>query len=157
MGSIGPDPATSSKHVIPTIDMSAWLDENGSSPAALDAVVKEVSDACRAFGFFQLVGHGIPFEMQSEVFACAQRFFEMPLNEKMGVSIKKAMGLANRGYEAFQGQSLQVGGLPDLKEVRKITFSNQRHHFCHRPPLAIGLDIGGHAIFHSNNFDRDTS
>ncbi len=40
---------------IPTIDIQPWLD--GSNP---DGVVKIIRAACMTYGFFQLVGHGIP-------------------------------------------------------------------------------------------------
>lgn len=102
---------------IPTIDISAWISE--SSEVTRNAVVEEVRNACVTYGFFQLVGHGIPLDLQSEVFECAQTLFALPVEEKMEVSIKKSLGLSNRGYEAIQGQTLQTGMLPDLKEVSR--------------------------------------
>lgn len=103
--------------VIPTIDLTPWLNDDDSSAAARIAVVKELHDACVTYGFFQLVGHGIPLQLQKKVLSCAANFFDLPLEEKMNVSIKKCMGRANRGYEVLQGQTLQTGALPDLKEV----------------------------------------
>ncbi|KAK5942336.1 hypothetical protein PMZ80_004899 [Knufia obscura] len=102
--------------VIPTIDLTPWLNDDDSSAAARIAVVKELHDACVTYGFFQLVGHGIPLQLQKRVLSCAANFFDLPLEEKMNVSIKKCMGRANRGYEVLQGQTLQTGALPDLKE-----------------------------------------
>jgi len=103
-------------HTIPTIDISAWL--SNSSQESRDAVVTEVRDACRTYGFFQLVGHGIPRSLQDKVFECAETFFALPTEDKMEVSMKNCLGLSNRGYETMQGQTLQPGALPDLKEVR---------------------------------------
>jgi isopenicillin N synthase-like dioxygenase len=103
-------------HVIPTIDLSPWL-QDGASEESKAAVVTELHNACVTYGFFQLVGHGIPIELQTKVLHCAAEFFDLPLEEKLDVSIKKAMGQANRGYEVLAGQTLQTGALPDLKEV----------------------------------------
>lgn len=102
--------------VIPTIDLSPWLLDNASEEAKA-TVAKELHDACITYGFFQLVGHGIPIELQTKVLDCAAEFFDLPLEEKMEISIKKSMGRANRGYEVLAGQTLQTGALPDLKEV----------------------------------------
>ena len=114
MGSIN-----ESVDVIPTIDITPWLkDDSESSIAARLAVVRELHDACVTYGFFQLVGHSIPLELQTKVLRCASNFFDLSPEEKMKVSIKKCMGRANRGYEVLQGQTLQTGALPDLKEVR---------------------------------------
>lgn len=112
MGSID-----TSEDVIPTIDLSPWLNSDESKTADKLAVIKELHDACVTYGFFQLVGHGIPIEMQRSVFDCAARFFALPLEEKTDVSIKNCFGRSNRGYEVLQGQTLQTGALPDLKEV----------------------------------------
>jgi len=106
-------------NVIPIIDISPWL--WNSSEEARMAVVEEVRHACVTYGFFQLVGHSIPLSLQEEVFDCAEALFALPADEKMEVSIKKSLGLSNRGYEAFQGQTLQTGMLPDMKEVSRYT------------------------------------
>ena len=116
MGSIN-----ESVDAIPTIDLTPWLEDEDFSTAARIAVVKELHDACVTYGFFQLVGHGISLEMQQKVLSCAADFFDLSLEEKMDVSIKNCMGRANRGYEVLQGQTLQTGALPDLKEVRSRT------------------------------------
>jgi hypothetical protein len=113
---INPPKSTEEPQTIPTIDISAWILE--SEEGSRNKVVEEVRDACITYGFFQLVGHGIPLNLQNEVFHCAQTLFALPTEEKMEVSIKKSLGLSNRGYEAIQGQTLQTGMLPDLKEVR---------------------------------------
>lgn len=104
--------------IIPTIDISPWLGGDGKcADDSRISVVQELHDACAKYGFFQLVGHGITLDMQREVLNCAVRFFDLPLGEKMEVSIKKCLGRSNRGYEVLQGQTLQTGALPDLKEV----------------------------------------
>lgn len=103
---------------IPTVDIAPWLTADSTSEARRSVVVA-IRDACITYGFFQLVGHGIPRELQQKVLGCAEDFFSLPMIEKMEVSQKNAMGKSARGYELLQGQTLQMGALPDLKEVSR--------------------------------------
>lgn len=105
------------KTTIPTIDISPWLSSNASQKA-LDDIVKEVHDACSTYGFFNLIGHGVSAGTQKRVWEASKLFFDLPLEEKMEVSVNKSMGKAFRGYEPSLIQTHQVGLLPDTKEVR---------------------------------------
>lgn len=107
---------TISAETIPTVDLSPWLNPDASQEAK-DAVVKAVSHACSTYGFFNLVGHGIPEESQNKIFECSKEFFDLPLNEKMKVSVDKSLGKSFRGYEPSRIQTHQEGLLPDTKEV----------------------------------------
>ncbi|KAJ5531851.1 hypothetical protein N7527_005244 [Penicillium freii] len=106
---------TISAETIPTVDLSPWLNPDASEEAK-DAVVKAVSHACSTYGFFNLVGHGIPVEAQNKIFECSKEFFDLPLNEKMKVSVDKSLGKSFRGYEPSRIQTHQEGLLPDTKE-----------------------------------------
>ncbi|MEO7602168.1 MAG: 2OG-Fe(II) oxygenase family protein [Sphingomicrobium sp.] len=57
---------------VPLIDLS--------SPAP--DVVEAVGQACRDWGFFQIVGHGVASELTEEVLTTARRFFALPRDEK---------------------------------------------------------------------------
>ncbi|KOC16917.1 2OG-Fe(II) oxygenase family oxidoreductase [Aspergillus flavus AF70] len=100
---------------IPTVDISPFLDEN-ASPEAKERVVDAMRDACTTFGFFYLVGHGIPEEDRQAVLNCAKRYFYLPKEDKMETWIGKAMGRSFRGYEPPALQVHQEGLLPDTKE-----------------------------------------
>jgi len=106
-------------NTIPTIDISPWLLSDSSIEARND-IANRLCNACHTCGFFYLVGHGIPVALQRRVFNCAEDLFALSHEEKSKVSIKNSLGLANRGYEELQGQTLQSGMLPDLKEVSPI-------------------------------------
>jgi isopenicillin N synthase-like dioxygenase len=112
MGSNGELPPTA----IPTVDISPFLDEQ-SSQDAKDQVVEAMRDACTTFGFFYLVGHGIPEEDRQKVLDCTKLYFSLPTEEKMETWIGKAMGRSFRGYEPPALQVHQEGLLPDTKEV----------------------------------------
>ncbi|URD86970.1 hypothetical protein MUK42_27439 [Musa troglodytarum] len=58
---------------IPTIDLGS-LD--------VSRVIAQVGDACRSFGFFQVVNHGVPDELMLSLMAVASEFFRLPPEEK---------------------------------------------------------------------------
>ncbi|KAF9698543.1 hypothetical protein EKO04_003891 [Ascochyta lentis] len=101
--------------LIPTIDLAPYL-ATDATPEAREKVVTAICDAARTYGFFSIVGHGIPLEDQKNTLECAKRFFDLPLEEKMSVFIENAMGTSNRGYEVYRGQTSEPGTLPDMKE-----------------------------------------
>ena len=107
------------ENTIPTIDISPWLNPNGSQRAR-DGVVQAVSQACSTYGFFNLIGHGVPVEAQQKIFECTKKFFDLPLEEKMEVSVDKSLGKSFRGYEPSKIQTHQDGLLPDTKEVKEM-------------------------------------
>jgi isopenicillin N synthase-like dioxygenase len=102
--------------LIPTIDLAPYLAVD-ATPEAKEQVVTAICDSARTYGFFNIIGHGIPLKNQNTILECAKRFFDIPVEEKMSVFIEKAMGRANRGYEVLGSQTLQTGTLPDMKEV----------------------------------------
>ena len=89
-----------------------------ASQQDLNRIVEDVHDACSTYGFFNLVGHGVPVETQKRVWEASKLFFDLPLKEKMEVSVDKSMGNAFRGYEPSLIQTYQDGLLPDTKEVK---------------------------------------
>ena len=109
MGSLGTE-------TIPTIDISQFVSSN-SSRESRDEVVNAVRHACTTYGFFQLVGHGVSREAQDRILDCAKMFFDLPVEERMEVQIKKSMGKSFRGYEPPGIQIHQEGLKADIKEV----------------------------------------
>lgn len=105
--------ATPPSFTIPTVDIAPYL----SDPSSLAAqrVIEQINRACRSTGFFQIVNHGVPAALQSEVFRAAERFFRLPLEEKKKLDAKTTVG--HRGYDVLESQSYEEGVLPDLKEV----------------------------------------
>ena len=97
---------------IPTIDIAPYLADARSEAAA--KVVADVRTACMTTGFFSMVGHAIPRELQASLLAAAEKLFALPLETKK--TLRPAGRLINRGYELLGAQVLQDGALPDLKE-----------------------------------------
>jgi len=100
---------------IPVIDLAPFLAAN-ATPEDQEKVVTAICDAARTYGFFSIIGHGVPLEDQDTAIDCAKRVFDLPIEEKMSVFIENALGTSNRGYEVLQSQTLEAGNLPDMKE-----------------------------------------
>ena len=68
----------------------------------------------RSKGFFYISNHGVAETLVDNVFKETAAFFALPVGQK--AEVDKAKSKANRGYEPLQGQTLEPGTPPDLKE-----------------------------------------
>ena len=97
----------------PLVDISGYL--NPTSPEDKAQVVAQIRDAFKTYGFFQCTGHGVPVSLQREMFMSLERFFSLPKEEKMDISVFKSR--CRRGYEASGAHSRDGKAIPDAKEV----------------------------------------
>src|ERR1700710_2304139 len=77
------------------------------------AAAARIGEACRESGFFYVVNHGIPEELQQRLHALSREFFALPIEEKMRIPMSLG-GRAWRGY--FRVGDELTSGLPDQKE-----------------------------------------
>lgn len=72
---------------IPIIDLAilSSSDANPDHSQALESLVKQVGDACREWGFFQVINHGVSLEKREKIFNASRNFFAQPLEEKRQV------------------------------------------------------------------------
>lgn len=68
---------------IPLIDLSPVHSTDNFS--ALEGLVREIGDACKEWGFFQVINHGLPLEMRQKVEAASREFFSQSLEDKRKV------------------------------------------------------------------------
>src|SRR5438876_974021 len=92
-----PKPATS----IPVIDLTESF---ASDPAARQRVAWEIHRACRESGFFYVKNHRIAQTLIDQQFLWAKRLFNLPLQAKLDMHMKKSPSTA--GYEPIGGQIL---------------------------------------------------
>jgi isopenicillin N synthase-like dioxygenase len=96
---------------LPIIDISGL---SSADPAGRRAVGAQLRAACLDKGFFYIKKHGVSEALVEDVFKEAAAFFALPEAQK--AEVDKAKSKANRGYEPLQGQTLEIGSPPDLKE-----------------------------------------
>ncbi|KAH7660889.1 Flavanone 3-dioxygenase protein [Dioscorea alata] len=77
---------------IPLIDLSPLLHDqipsDPSDPAIADELsnlIAQIGEACKNWGFFQVVNHGVAMELLERVEAVAREFFALPAEEKRKV------------------------------------------------------------------------
>lgn len=96
---------------IPVIDISAYLSGDVSR---IPKIAEELNAACRAPGFFQIVGHDVSAELRNRLFNKVAQFYALPSATKSalrrGLSVNGA-----RGYEAI-GTEIMEGDFQDQKE-----------------------------------------
>ncbi|KAL8541305.1 hypothetical protein ACS0TY_002526 [Phlomoides rotata] len=78
-----PKPQTIESENIPLIDLSSSLE---SDPTALENLVTEIGDACKNWGFFQVINHGVPLHSRSNIESVSREFFHLSKEEKKKVS-----------------------------------------------------------------------
>ena len=114
------------KNYIPTIDISSLAKNNFRSKKSIQTI-KQIEEACKKVGFFQITGHGIKINKVSEV---GQKFFKLPLQNKIKLAPKKWNKFSKNTYRGYfpsdvnGKEGLDIG---DLKVTKKISknISNQ--------------------------------
>ncbi|XP_052194808.1 protein DMR6-LIKE OXYGENASE 2-like [Diospyros lotus] len=93
------------------------IDLNSSSYAATEDLVAEIGAACKNWGFFQVINHGVPPETRRKLEAAATRFFAQPPEEKRKVRRDEANP---QGYYDTE----LTKNVRDWKEVLDLTVKN---------------------------------
>lgn len=104
---------------VPIIDLAPYFSGHAEGR---QAVVRQVSEACRSIGFLVVTHHGISPELIRTVSEQSRRFFELPLADKRRVD--RPRDDAVRGYSAVGEEglsySLEEASPGDLKESFSI-------------------------------------
>ncbi|OTA76415.1 hypothetical protein M434DRAFT_383522 [Hypoxylon sp. CO27-5] len=113
--------------IIPVIDISGYI---AGEPFRTSRIAEELHAACRAPGFFQIVGHDVPAELRARLFAKIAHFYSLPLAKKLALRRDLSLNGA-RGYEAVGVQMLENG------------FEDQKEGFTTGPELPPGRFLQG--------------
>jgi isopenicillin N synthase-like dioxygenase len=109
------DPAPARE--VPLVDFAGF---DSADPSVRKRIAREIHIACRTIGFFYVVNHGVPAEKVDAAFAVAKAFFDLPLEQKTAIHMRKSA--ASSGYEPIGAQILDSqdadadAAPPDLKE-----------------------------------------
>ncbi|XXG85249.1 hypothetical protein AAC387_Pa11g0360 [Persea americana] len=77
-----PKPSITEAVGIPLIDLSPL---NSDDPEAISGLVAEIGAACREWGFFQVINHGVPPNSKRELNPPPKKFFALSPEEKCKV------------------------------------------------------------------------
>ncbi|MCA0301710.1 MAG: isopenicillin N synthase family oxygenase [Proteobacteria bacterium] len=103
---------------VPVIDISPCF--SGDHAARL-AVARQIDEACRRIGFLVIAGHSVPGELRQAVRAQAAAFFDLPLDQKQGVTARGPDSTIRRGYRGMEtgtlARSRNETGVPDHREL----------------------------------------
>jgi isopenicillin N synthase-like dioxygenase len=124
---------------IPIIDISQLV----SGSEARHEVAARIGQACRDWGFFYIVGHGVDESLQRRMEKVSQEFFAQDLETKLEIAMSRG-GRAWRGYFPIGGEL--TSGKPDLKEGIYFGAELQDNH----PLVKIGTPLHGPNLFPPN-------
>jgi len=71
---------------IPIIDLSPMTHQTVSDPSSIERLVKEIGSACKEWGFFQVINHGVSLTLRETIDKASRMFFAQSLEEKKKVS-----------------------------------------------------------------------
>ncbi|CAK9179730.1 unnamed protein product [Ilex paraguariensis] len=105
---------------IPLIDLSVLKSHNSSEPdaTAIRLLIYEIGEACKNWGFFQVINHGVPFKRRKNLEIVARKFFAMSKEEKKKVSRDDVIPFL--GYYDTE----HTKNVRDWKEVFDLTVEN---------------------------------
>jgi len=117
MGSIS-EPSTLQ---IPIIDIAGYLEGDKVKAGRIAGALRA---ACQSPGFFQIVGHGVPSDLRSELLEKLAEFFALPLSTKQ--TVNRSNSKCARGFETLGEQRLETA------------FGDQKEGFMIGPELPAG-------------------
>ena len=117
---------------LPVIDIAGLRSSDASVRKAVGQVLRQ---ACLDKGFFYIRNHGVAPQIVAGMFEQAERFFALPVEQKQ--ALNKTLSKANRGYEPLEGQRLEDGAPPDLKESFFVG-----KEFSHDDPVVLDGKFG---------------
>ncbi|MEJ7585386.1 MAG: 2-oxoglutarate and iron-dependent oxygenase domain-containing protein [Acidimicrobiales bacterium] len=94
---------------VPIIDVAPLVRGAGDT----SIVASQIDTACRAAGFFYVVGHGVDPQLQARLDELSREFFALPEHEKTEIAMARG-GRAWRGWFPVGGEL--TSGIPDQKE-----------------------------------------
>lgn len=109
---------TASTLNLPTLDLSMFTDDESS--AHTEEFIDQLRQICHEVGFFYLVNHGIPDQLNTALTEVAARFFALPEPERLSIAMDNSPHF--RGYTPLKGE--HTNGRADLRD--EIDFGPER-------------------------------
>ncbi|MBD3886196.1 isopenicillin N synthase family oxygenase [Phormidium tenue FACHB-886] len=126
---------------VPLIDIQPLVSESSNFHSNdIQQVAAEIRQACREYGFFYIVGHGVDEALQQQLEQLSQQFFAQDLETKMRIRMALG-GKAWRGYFPVGGEL--TSGKPDRKEGIYFGAELGADH----PAVKAGVPMHGENLF----------
>eukprot|EP00252_Welwitschia_mirabilis_P002982 TRINITY_DN1299_c0_g1_i8.p1 TRINITY_DN1299_c0_g1~~TRINITY_DN1299_c0_g1_i8.p1 ORF type:complete len:412 (-),score=83.57 TRINITY_DN1299_c0_g1_i8:535-1770(-) len=118
--------------MLPVIDISTILSQEDSDLKLKE--VQKLSIACKEWGFFQVINHGIPSTWMERMKKVCKEFFDLPLEEKMKCRQRKDVQGYGQAFVVSDDQPLDWADmlylqvLPPEMQVQEL-WPNDPHDF----------------------------
>ncbi|CEH19464.1 2og-fe oxygenase [Ceraceosorus bombacis] len=89
---------------VPVVDIGPYVQQDGT-PEQRAIVAAAIDEACRTFGFIQVIGHGVPTALTNGLAEAIDEFFRLDLEVKKAYRTPPEV---NRGYTAPKSESLSL-------------------------------------------------
>ncbi|CAN1796129.1 1-aminocyclopropane-1-carboxylate oxidase homolog 1 [Linum perenne] len=129
--------------IFPVIDLAGVHQD----PVKRKQMVEKIRDASGSWGFFQIVNHGVPKNIQEDMTSGVRNFFDLDLEQKKDyyardIVPKYSAEMARVGDLLFQLLSEALGLESNyLKEIDCVEAMGYAYHYyppCPQPELALG-------------------
>ncbi|CBI33964.3 unnamed protein product, partial [Vitis vinifera] len=121
---------------IPTIDMRKLMVD--------DDEIGKLHLACKEWGFFQLVNHGVAEEVIEKMKAVVQEFFKLPLEEKNAYArLPNSVEGYGQSYIFGQGRKLDWG---DIFMLRSLPASERNMRFWPENPSSLRATLNKYSL-----------
>ncbi|CAI9765384.1 unnamed protein product [Fraxinus pennsylvanica] len=131
--------ATESQDSIPTIDISLLTSAN---PDKKSKAILALTKACREWGFFMVINHGIPESLMTAMLDVSNEFFNLPEEEKPKFEPKDVLEPVRYGT-SFNTAKEKVFCWRDFLKV----FVHPEFHCPHKPTALSAYQRGIHGSF----------
>ncbi|KAH1243131.1 Protein DMR6-LIKE OXYGENASE 1 [Glycine max] len=134
---------------IPVIDISPITNHTASDPCSIGGLVKEIRNASKEWGFFQLSNHAVPLTLRQNIEKASRLFFAQNLEEKRKVSKDENN---TTGYHDREHPK----NIRDWKEVVIIQeYIQEMEKLCFKLLELIALSLGVEAKRFEELFIKD--
>ena len=69
---------------IPVVDISTVVSDSASTAA--EPAIVQIASACKEWGFFQIINHGVTADLVNQALAVTKAFFQQPTRVKEAVA-----------------------------------------------------------------------
>ena len=83
-------PRAATREELPVLDLGPLL-----RGEPLDALARQLRQACETIGFFYVINHGVPQRVVDDVFAATRRFFALPEAKRLEIKLDDQIGRAH--------------------------------------------------------------